>query len=216
MPINAERLLSALEPLPFPARLTLTARTARSLADDGTLAPLLTELDGRGPYERRLAALAALVGRDAGFLAERLADPDPVVAGYARRGARELPVPDRAVEAAYDDAPAVLRQRLARLLAAGGRTALAERLVARLHAEWGDAEAARLLPACSPLSWHGSCRGWHTPSTAGHGSRAGIPTRCWTTPSRPWPTGQADSSGTTGGVCTPPRSRRSCHCAPRG
>ncbi|MFD9389506.1 hypothetical protein ACFWBB_01815 [Streptomyces sp. NPDC060000] len=149
MPTNAERLLSALEPLPFPARLTLTARTARRLADDGTLAPLLTELDGRGPYERRLAALAALVGRDAGFLAERLADPDPVVAGYARRAARDLPVPDRAVEAAYDDAPAVLRQRLARLLAAGGRTALAERLVARLRAEWGDAEAARLLPACS-------------------------------------------------------------------
>ncbi|MEU9309352.1 hypothetical protein [Streptomyces sp. NPDC048256] len=150
MPINAEQLLSALAPLPFPARLTLTARTARRLADDGTLAPLLTELDGRGPYERRLAALAALVGRDAGFLAERLADPDPVVAGYARRAARDLPVQDRAVEAAYDDAPAVLRQRLARLLAAGGRTTLAERLVARLRAEWGDVEAARLLPACSP------------------------------------------------------------------
>jgi hypothetical protein len=149
MPTTAEQLLSALEPLPFPARLTLTARTARRLADDGTLAPLLTELDGRGPYERRLAALAALVGRDAGFLAERLADPDPVVAGYARRAARDLPVPDRAVEAAYDDAPAVLRQRLARLLASGGRSALAERLVARLRAEWGDAEAARLLPACS-------------------------------------------------------------------
>ncbi|MDX3714517.1 hypothetical protein PV733_37445 [Streptomyces europaeiscabiei] len=149
MPTAAEQLLSALEPLPFPARLTLTARTARGLADDGTLAPVLADLDGRGPYERRIAALAALVGGDAGFLAERLADPDPVVAGYARRAARDLPVPDRAVEAAYDDAPAVLRQRLARLLAAGGRTELAERLVTRLRAEWGDAEAARLLPACS-------------------------------------------------------------------
>lgn len=149
MPTTAEQLLSALEPLPFPARLALTARTARRLADEGTLAPFLTDLDGRGPYERRLAALAALVGRDVEFLAERLADPDPVVAGYARRAARDLPVPDRAMEAAYDDAPAVLRQRLARLLAAGGRTALAERMVARLRADWGDAEAARLLPACS-------------------------------------------------------------------
>ncbi|MDX3310527.1 hypothetical protein P1S61_15795 [Streptomyces sp. ME08-AFT2] len=149
MPTTAERLLSALEPLPFPARLTLTARTARGLADAGTLAPLLSELDGRGPYERRLAALAALVGRDARFLAERLADPDPVVAAYARRGARDLPVPDKAVEEAYDDAPAVLRRRLARLLAGGGRCALAERLVARMRAQWGDAEAARLLPACS-------------------------------------------------------------------
>ncbi|MEU0057605.1 hypothetical protein [Streptomyces sp. NPDC006334] len=149
MPTTAERLLSALEPLPFPARLSLTARTARELAEDGTLAPLLAELDGRGPYERRLAALAALVGQDARYLAERLADADPVVAGYARRAARDLPVPDSALEAAYDDAPAVLRQRLARLLAAGGRSALAERMVARLRAQWGDAEAARLLPACS-------------------------------------------------------------------
>ncbi|MFD9223695.1 hypothetical protein ACFWDI_27695 [Streptomyces sp. NPDC060064] len=145
----AEHLLSALEPLPFPARLSLTARTARRLADDGQLRALLTDLDARGPYERRLAALAASAGQDADFLAERLADPDPIVAGYALRAARVLPVPDAAVEAAYDDAPAALRHRLARLLASGGRTALAERLVVRLRAEWGDAEAARLLPACS-------------------------------------------------------------------
>ncbi|MDX3300304.1 hypothetical protein PV569_42570, partial [Streptomyces scabiei] len=78
MPTAAEELIAALEPLPFPARLTLTARTARRLADAGTLAPLLTELDGHGAYERRLAALAALVGRDAEFLAARLADTDPV------------------------------------------------------------------------------------------------------------------------------------------
>ncbi|MEH0589630.1 hypothetical protein QA942_38585 [Streptomyces sp. B21-106] len=149
MPNTAEQLLSALEPLPFPARLTLTARTARGLADDGTLAPLVSELDGRGPYERRLAALAALVGRDATFLAERLADPDPIVAGYARRGVRDLPVPDEAVEAAYADAPAVLRSRLARMIARGDRRALAERLVTRMREQWGDAEAARLLPACS-------------------------------------------------------------------
>ncbi|MGW1274919.1 hypothetical protein ACWD5A_40785, partial [Streptomyces sp. NPDC002491] len=77
------------------------------------------------------------------------ADPDPVVAGYARRGARDLPVPDEAVAEAYADAPAVLRTRLARLLARGDRGALAERLVARMRAQWGDAEAARLLPACS-------------------------------------------------------------------
>ncbi|MEE4419092.1 hypothetical protein [Streptomyces bugieae] len=149
MPTTAEQLLSALEPLPFPARLSRTARTAHRLAEEGRLAPLLAELDTRGPYERRLAALAALAGEDADFLAGRLADPDPVVAGYALRAARLLPVPDEAVEAAYDGAPAVLRHRLARLLAAGGRTALAERLAVRLRADWGDAEAARLLPACS-------------------------------------------------------------------
>ncbi|MFD8543166.1 hypothetical protein [Streptomyces sp. NPDC059649] len=149
MPTTAEQLLSALEPLPFPARLSLTARTAHRLAEEGQLSPLLADLDARGPYERRLAALAALAGKDAGFLAGRLADPDPVVAGYALRATRVLPVPDEAVESVYDDAPAALRQRLARLLASGGRTALAERLVVRLRADWGDAEAARPLPACS-------------------------------------------------------------------
>jgi hypothetical protein len=149
MPITAEQLLSALEPLPFPDRLALTATTARRLAQEGQLPPLLADLDARGPYERRLAALAALAGRDAGHLAARLADPDRVVSGYALRAARTLPVPDEAVERAYDDAPAALRGRLARLLAAGGRTALAERLVVRLREEWGAAEAARLLPACS-------------------------------------------------------------------
>ncbi|SOD89828.1 hypothetical protein [Streptomyces sp. Ag109_G2-15] len=149
MRITADHLLSALEPLPFPARLSLTARTAHGLAGSEQLAPLLADLDARGPYERRLAALAAFAAQDAGFLAARLADPDPVVAGYALRAARVLPVPDEAVEAAYDDAPAALRHRLARLLASGGRTALAERLVVRRRAEWGDAEAARLLPACS-------------------------------------------------------------------
>ncbi|MFE0178439.1 hypothetical protein ACFWZ2_39635 [Streptomyces sp. NPDC059002] len=149
MSTTAENLLRALEPLPFPARLTLTARTAHRLAGEGQLTALLTDWDARGPHERRLAALAALVGRDTAFLAGRLADPDPVVAGYALRAARELPVPDDAVEAAYTDAPAARRHRLARLLASGDRPTLAERMVVRLRAEWGDAEAARLLPGCS-------------------------------------------------------------------
>ncbi|MFJ3639246.1 hypothetical protein ACIPRD_05760 [Streptomyces sp. NPDC090108] len=149
MPTTGDDLITALEPLPFPARLTLTARTARRLADEGRLGALLADLDARGPYERRLAALAALAAGDAGHLAGRLTDPDPVVAGYALRAVRVLPVPDEAVEAAYEDAPAALRRRLAAVIAADGRTALAERLAARLGAEWGDAEAARLLPACS-------------------------------------------------------------------
>ncbi|MFD6877706.1 MULTISPECIES: hypothetical protein [unclassified Streptomyces] len=149
MPTTAEQLLSVLEPLPFPARLTLTAQTAHRLATAGELGPLLAELDALGPYERRLAALAAFAGRDTDFLAARLADPDRCVASYALRAARRLPVPDGAIEAAYEDAPTALRQRLARLLLRGGRTALTERLVERLRGEWGDAEAARLLPACS-------------------------------------------------------------------
>ncbi|MER5888029.1 hypothetical protein ABT160_29780 [Streptomyces sp. NPDC001941] len=145
----ADPFLAALEPLPFAARLRHTALTAHRLAAENALAPLLADLDARGTYERRLAALAALVGRDGVHLGARIADPDPVVSGYALRGVRELGLPDADVEAAYEDAPSALRRRLARVLADGACTVLAERLVGRLRREWGDAEAARLLPACS-------------------------------------------------------------------
>ncbi len=146
---TAEQLLAALEPLPHAARLRLTAVTAHRLAARGELRPLLRALDVLGPYERRLGALAALAGEDLGHLAARLADPDPVVRRYALRCAGRLPVADEAVEAAYDDASAVVRAGLARLLRDGRRPALAERLVIRLRTEHGDREAARLLPGCS-------------------------------------------------------------------
>ncbi|MFF0477613.1 hypothetical protein [Streptomyces sp. NPDC004284] len=146
---TAAQLLAALEPLPHAARLRFTAVTAHRLAAHGGLRPLLASLDALGPYERRLAALAALTAGELGHLAARLGDPDPVVRRYALRGARRLPVPDAAVEAAHDDAPAVVRADLARLLRDGRRPALAERLVLRVRGEYGDRDAARLLPGCS-------------------------------------------------------------------
>ncbi|WP_369142183.1 hypothetical protein [Streptomyces sp. R44] len=146
---TADQLLAALEPLPHAARLRFTAVTAHRLASRGGLRPLLTALDARGPYERRLAALAALAAGDAEHLIARLGDPDPVVRRYALRGARRLPVADSAVKAAYDDAPAVVRADLARLLRDGSRSGLAERLVLRVRTEYGDRDAALLLPGCS-------------------------------------------------------------------
>ncbi|MBZ4320951.1 hypothetical protein JNW98_16515, partial [Streptomyces sp. SCA2-4] len=146
---TADELLAALDPLPHHRRLRRLARSVPVLVERGTLAAVLDDLDRRGDYERRLAALAALVGRQERFLAERLADPDPVVAGYALRGARALPLPDAAIEAAYEDASAATRDRIARFLWAGNRPALAERLVTSLRERGDDAEAARLLPGCS-------------------------------------------------------------------
>ncbi|QES51794.1 hypothetical protein DEJ50_32025 [Streptomyces venezuelae] len=147
---TVEQLLSALDSLPHKARLRYTAVTAHRLAARGELRPLLTALDRLGPYERRLAALAALAGGDSSHLAARLADPDPVVRRYALRGARSSAVPDRAIEAAHDNAPATVRADLARLLRDGSRPALAERLLLRLRTERGDRDAALLLPGCSP------------------------------------------------------------------
>lgn len=149
MTFSAGELLTALEPLPHSARLRYTAVTARRLAARGELRPLLAELDSRGLYERRLAALAALTAGELDHIGSRLGDPDPVVRRYALRGARRLPVPDSAVEAAHADAPSVVRADLARLLRDGRRSALAERLVLRVRGEYGDHDAARLLAGCS-------------------------------------------------------------------
>lgn len=148
MSLTVDRLLAALEPLSYPNRFNHLARTVRSLPD-AELPALVDELAGRGTYERRLAAFAALVGRQLGFLAARLTDRDPVVRAYALRAARTLPLPDAAIEAAYEDAPADTRQRLSEVVLASGRTALAERLVPALRERWGDYAAARLLPVCS-------------------------------------------------------------------
>ncbi|MFD7082741.1 hypothetical protein [Streptomyces sp. NPDC059918] len=150
MPQPVEHLLAELDPLPHADRLRLLATTARDLARTGELGSLLDELAGRGRHERRMAALAALAGRQSGYLAQRLADPDPVVRSLAHRAVRTLPVPDGAIEAAYEDASAVVRRELSLAVVRGSRQALAERLTPVLRAEWGDGEASFLLPACGP------------------------------------------------------------------
>ncbi|MFF2542571.1 hypothetical protein ACFVUY_08400 [Kitasatospora sp. NPDC058063] len=146
--LTADRLLAAVEPLPHPLRLREAARTAAALAPSD-LTALLAELDGRGPYERRLAALAALAGRQARHLIDRIDDPDPVVRRYAHRAIGELPFPDGDLEAAMLTAPKAVRDELARAVLRAGRTAVAERLVPIVRERWGAAEAARLLPVCS-------------------------------------------------------------------
>ncbi|MGW6710449.1 hypothetical protein ACWGDE_36925, partial [Streptomyces sp. NPDC054956] len=145
-----EQLLAALEPLPHRDRLRLAAATARDLAAAGELDAVLEELDGLGRYERRLAAFVAAVGRRTEYLGARLADPDPAVRRIVHRAARTLPVPDEAIVAAYEDASAEVRKQLSRTVRRAGRAALAEALVPRLRAEWGDHEAAALLSACGP------------------------------------------------------------------
>ncbi|MFD6126224.1 hypothetical protein ACFWHE_31940, partial [Streptomyces hydrogenans] len=103
---TAAPLLAALAPLSHSARLRFTAVTAHRLAARGDLRPLLDELDALGPYERRLAALAALAAGDTAHLLARLGDLDPVVRRYALRGARRLPAPAPAPGPAASAPPA--------------------------------------------------------------------------------------------------------------
>jgi len=151
-----DRLFSDLDPLAFPARMrTLAAWTRARIQGPGGSGTerfrlLLDELDARGLHGRRLAVLAAVIGRDIGFLEARLADPDAVVRSHAARSSLRLPVSDTALERAMDDAPQAVRRQLATIVVAGGRTALAERLLCSVRELWGDEEAARLLPGCGP------------------------------------------------------------------
>ncbi|MER8105885.1 hypothetical protein [Kitasatospora sp. NPDC094016] len=144
----ADRLLAAVEPLPHSLRLREVARTAAALASSDLLG-LLAELDGRGPYERRLAALAALAGRQARHLIDRIDDPDPVVRRYAHRAVGELLFPGDDLESTMLTASIAVRDELACAVLRAGRTAVAGPLVPVVRRRWGAAEAARLLPVCS-------------------------------------------------------------------
>ncbi|MFI7286084.1 hypothetical protein ACIBRY_05415 [Streptomyces anulatus] len=147
--VLAAALLDALEPLSHVGRMSELAVRAGRLAAQGSLRAVLDELEDGDPYERRIAVVAAAVGRDAEWIGARLADEDAVVRGHALRAARTLGVPDTAYERAFVDAPAAVRRHLVRAIVADRRTALADRLVLAERDTRGDIEAARLLPGCS-------------------------------------------------------------------
>ncbi|WP_435127800.1 hypothetical protein [Actinacidiphila sp. bgisy144] len=149
-----DELLAAVDPLPHGERMRHLAAWAREQArrpagaGPPDLRAALHELDRRGSYGRRLAGTAAVAGRDLEFLEHRLLDPDPAVRRHAQKAAVRLPLRDDALARAVHDAPQDARRRLAHVVVAGGRTALAERLLPTVRELWDDEEAARLLPGC--------------------------------------------------------------------
>ncbi|MBC9713071.1 hypothetical protein H9Y04_10870 [Streptomyces sp. TRM66268-LWL] len=147
---SAADLLAALEALPYARRMQALAAHVRGLAPAGALRSLLDGLEAQGAYGRGLAVVAASVGGDHAWIAQRLADPDSFVRAHAHSAALHGRVSDEAFEAALDGAPQVVRRQLFRTIAAQGRSDLADRLIDRVRRDWGDVEAARLLRACSP------------------------------------------------------------------
>jgi hypothetical protein len=143
---SATQLLSFLADRSASARMSYLALYARDHAGTPHLAGILRqfEADGHG----RLAVHMATAARDTAALTRYLAAPDPALRRCALRGVRL--VPDDAVTPVLADAPTGLRRALYRTLYHARRTALADGLLARVRDEYGDAEAAALLPACSP------------------------------------------------------------------
>jgi hypothetical protein len=143
---SATQLLSSLADRSAAARMSYLALYARDHAGTPHLAGILRqfEADGHGYFAVHMATAA----RDTAALTRYLAAPDPALRRCALRGVRL--VPDDAVTPVLADAPTGLRRALYRTLYHGGRTALADGLLTRVRDAYGDAEAAALLPACSP------------------------------------------------------------------
>ncbi|MCK9868214.1 hypothetical protein MRI28_00835 [Nocardiopsis dassonvillei] len=129
-------------------RMRALALHARDHAGTPHLTGILRQLETAG--HGRLAVHMAAAARDTDTLALHLAGPDPELRRAALRALREPSLPDEAVPPVLDDAPTGLRRALYRTLYHARRTGLADSLLSRVRAEYGDAEAAALLPACSP------------------------------------------------------------------
>ncbi|MGW4996418.1 hypothetical protein ACWEP8_02035 [Streptomyces hydrogenans] len=128
-PVVRRYALRGVRRLPAPA-------SAATPAPDATLTP--DPAPAPAPDAPLTAAPDATPAPDATLTLSP--DPRPVAG----------PDVDAAVEAAYRDAPAVVRADLARSLRDGRRPELAERLVRSVRVAYGDRDAALLLPGCSP------------------------------------------------------------------
>ncbi|NUS88581.1 MAG: hypothetical protein HOY75_39245, partial [Streptomyces sp.] len=147
-PLTSPWLRAHFDPLPFPARMSALARYARTLSPDACSA-LRTALDSSPePDDRHLALFLAVVRRDLDAVAAALADP--LLRRRALSAAIRLPVPEEALAQLALSEGRSVRHETYRVLRAGRRTALADRLLPRAHAAYGPVDAARLLPACSP------------------------------------------------------------------
>ncbi|MEE2037958.1 hypothetical protein Q8791_12090 [Nocardiopsis sp. CT-R113] len=121
---------------------------ARDYAGTPHLAGILRQLESGG--HGRLAVHMATAARDTTTVARHLAGPDHALRRAALRAVREYPLPDEAVPPVLTDAPTGLRRALYLTLFHARRTTVADRLLPRVRTDHGDAEAAALLPACSP------------------------------------------------------------------
>ncbi|MEV6926247.1 hypothetical protein AB0M46_17370 [Dactylosporangium sp. NPDC051485] len=131
-------LLTSLDPLSYRLRMRRIAEWARTATDR---AEVCADLREHGPYERHLALVAAMVAQDAEGIAAGARDPQPSIRFAALRAGQ--------VVDGVADRPAVERRRVYRSLRRRRVPGVADALVAEVRAEFGDEEAAELLPACA-------------------------------------------------------------------
>ncbi|PXX63953.1 hypothetical protein DFR70_105135 [Nocardia tenerifensis] len=151
MAAPATKLVKDIEPLSAPQRRRALATVALRLAGTPDLRALLADLAGRGRYERILAMHLAAIAADREHLVSQLDSPEQefvsrAVVALVRTGVEPAALVERLPRMA---------QRTRRVLyrAIGRRTrdaALADALLPEVRRLFGEAEAAGILPYCSP------------------------------------------------------------------
>ncbi|MGC3862386.1 hypothetical protein ACPSM1_19635 [Micromonospora chersina] len=134
-------LLASLDPLPYPKRMNRLAEWARTAPDR---AQVCADLRQQGPYERHLALVAAMVAQDADGIAGAARDPQPSIRAAALTAALRAGI----LTGDLADRPATDRRRVYRALRRRYAPAVADALIIDVRTQFGDEEAAALLPAC--------------------------------------------------------------------
>ncbi|MFI6168294.1 hypothetical protein ACIBCN_16045 [Nocardia sp. NPDC051052] len=150
MAAPATKLVKDIEPLSAPQRRRAIAAVALRLAGTAELGALLTDLAGRGRYERVLSIHLAAIAVDREHLVGQLDSTGQefvsrAVVALVRLGVQPEVLVERLPRMAY-------RTRHVLYRAVGRRTrdaGLADALLPEVRRLFGDAEAARILPYCS-------------------------------------------------------------------
>jgi hypothetical protein len=143
-------LLAQAEPMPYPERMALLAARARVWAGSPVLDTVLADLNVDRQH-RDMALFLAVVAGHGPAVRAALTDPDSSVACRALGAWIRAGVADADELCAYlVDAPARARRVAYRSLRREPSPRIADALIDRVRERFGDEEAGRLLPVCSP------------------------------------------------------------------
>ncbi|ANZ42383.1 hypothetical protein BBK82_00280 [Lentzea guizhouensis] len=142
-------MLTAIDPLPAPARQRHIATTARALAGTPELDAVLADLAGRAVFERRLAVQMAAIAEHRDHVRRELGARETSVLWSALRAAVRLGLPAEAFLERLPDMAVATRRRLYQLVRGQQATELADALLPFVRERYGDDEAAGLLSVCS-------------------------------------------------------------------
>ncbi|MEV5835955.1 hypothetical protein [Nocardia sp. NPDC052112] len=150
MAVQATKLLRDIEPLTAPERQHAIAAGALRLAGTPELGQILADLAERGYYERVIAIRMAAIVAEHEHLLTELDSGGPefgtrAVVGLVRTGVEPEVLIERLPRMSQR-----VRRTMYRALGYGQRSRLADSLLPEVRRWFGAAEAARVLPNCSP------------------------------------------------------------------